>query len=211
MSLHRLEQCYPSSLKAFDAQYPCDGEHEDEIRPVSDLTLHYPILVANLARMYNFVTPLPTALYLRTQFNNATLLQGVRAAIATGTDLDRLTLDDIEMCLDAREKSLRARIKAIAFMADTLIVPSCRKASGPSGSCLHHREKGHLPVVNLGQQIRNLSIDRDVLAPLTYKMSGHKLCAVCFRTVCDRYDEERRQIWGTLGDVFGVDSWWSEK
>ncbi len=202
-AIHRLERCYPKSLRAFGDVHHFDAEDKD--KPISDLTPEHAIVVVNLARICDLSGPLPPALYLCAQLPLATILRGVPTTVEPSPVLGRLSSDDIEICLNSRQELLRIRITAITFLYDYHSDLPCQR---PTGSCLWRKVKRQeVPVSNLGPHIRKLSIDFDVLAPLSFQKEEHEICGECFEDMSILYDSERRKIWKTLSDIFGVDSW----
>ncbi|KAH9830790.1 uncharacterized protein C8Q71DRAFT_784579 [Rhodofomes roseus] len=158
----------------------------------------------NLARLTGTLLVLPSALYECSNLPTRVLLQGVQHGNA-GTATARLSLEDVERCLDAR------RLLGQDYLLSALrtMVPET------SADCEDIQCAASLEVVletfRSGDHQESVLCRYDTLtrpSPLELIRPG-PLCGPCQEMLEERHRREQQKTWSRLPEYFGIDvpSW----
>lgn len=194
-AIYRLQLCFPSHLEHFDSSLHVKSEQP----PISDITGKDAICVVNLARKFHLDALLPAALYTCCQLGNAYLVNGV----SYPNDItEKLSPDDLLLCLDTRDTLLEENTTNTAFICSPVASPSCIH----SNVCL----RGLRSLIRVAQKEEIFARD-DPLKDLSPFIRRHApevgVCEPCIESLVISSGKGRVRVWNTLGELFGVKGW----
>lgn len=179
-ALRRLESFLLSREHVFES-----NPSKSSALAVVDVVDGWPISVINLARTFDIPGLLPGAFYLCSQLSPATLVGGVR--IPSG-DIERLSDDDLTICIQGRDKLISRSIAVAAQMVS--LASQGFGCSGP-GSCASRVQDFFLTTKHTSP--------REISAPILTSIS---ICRGCQSQLTRTVTNYSTQTWKSLGGYF---------
>ncbi|KAF7789611.1 hypothetical protein EIP86_000557 [Pleurotus ostreatoroseus] len=192
-ALRRLLITFPTSRTDFNRIILAPAEHE---KPPIEIKDEDAILVVNAAKALDIISVLPSAYYLCAQLPIRQLINGV---VDDFGKLHRLSPEDLELCLKARDVFPRAQYRALrCLMTKDQVSPDCKHAATRrcAAAVLHiDPDEWGFP-------------DLQALHDWHWYFKDHvELCSSCQDHFISLHRGKLDKIWVMLGSMFGVTPW----
>ena len=182
----RLQQCFPSELKAFRKLTAC----EKRDLPVGT-TLQDAIEAINLARKYDIQSILPTAFCICAQLPTAEIAAGSPNSTHRGVTR-QLSQNDLIRCLRGRDKLVETTTITIASLLSPL---KCHLA----GECFHQLLQFQAYLGMFGWTLKP-----DTLFHFPPDVELPDLCKLCERSMFKELNAEAERMWTSLAKTFDL-------
>ncbi|KAI1795289.1 hypothetical protein LXA43DRAFT_37169 [Ganoderma leucocontextum] len=146
----------------------------------------------NLARLTDTPLMLPTALY-GCSYVSGRLLSGWTREDGT---IEHLSTDDLKRCFDAR----------IALGQEQALLPARLFSAVPPERCTSHRRCApYIAKLVANVAVVEALVKKDALCDLSSVISQlNGMCGGCTQVLLERHRVERKRIWDTLPQIFGI-------
>ena len=203
--IYRFEDIFPTRLDDWDRRGAVDGDDPNRLSSAEAIE------AVNLFRLIDKPNMIPTALYRCAQLEPRAILRDKTRA--DGVTREELSPADIELCMEVKEELLKATASLLTRLHEACEARIVHLTHAPSSACC---ASPGLCVRDLRVVMRRCIEDmRECLSadPLDMRymdevVSAQRdggLCHVCGNVLEAAYAEERREIWGRLPELTGVD------
>ncbi|KZT72354.1 hypothetical protein DAEQUDRAFT_723053 [Daedalea quercina L-15889] len=199
-ALTRMKSCFSDRLGDWEDTVEVEG-FASILRAsmgTALMTYDWPDAIAavNIARLTETESILPIALYMCCQLDTEDIMNGVKRKDGT---VERLAPADIMKCLDARQTLTHDTVVFASHMFEPVTSSEC---SGPD--CGTHLQELRDVDISYGDASSACLDSWDLWLHMDPTGDFSGLCSSCQGMVWSREAEERREIWGRLPEIMGV-------